>query len=294
MRILVKIGGAQLEQPAPRKQLCAAIKAAKDEGHEIVVVHGGGNQIRQVGSQLGVQDRYHEGLRITDAQTAEVVLMVLGGTVNKNLVQSLAHQGLKAVGLTGADGNTFAAKPLVKAGVDLGYVGSIDTVDGALVESLLQSGIVPVIATVAPGPTTTPGATTTPGDDQPFFNINADHAVAPLGRALDCDAILFLTDVEGVLDGEGVLMPLLTDNDCQRLIKTGVAAGGMQPKLESARLAAHENPHAIVKIAAASGDDCVLAALRDGSGSRFFALAKNGKMAKSNPKDGEKGELQHG
>lgn len=294
MRILVKIGGAQLEQPGPRQQLCNAIKDALNQGHEIIVVHGGGNQIRAVGKQLGLQDRYHEGLRITDRATADAVLMVLGGLVNRNFVQSLAQSDLKAVGLTGADGNTFSAKPLTRTGVDLGFVGSVDKVDSTLVESLLKGGFVPVIATVAPGTNGTGTNSSSESDGQPFFNINADHAVAPLGRALDCDAVLFLTDVDGVLDAQGKLMPLLTDNDCERLIKTGVAAGGMQPKLESAQLAARENPHAIVKIAAASGDDCVLAALRDGSGSRFFALATNGKAPEKNNDLPGKGALQHG
>ena len=124
-----------------------------------------------------------------------------------------------------------------------------------------------------------------PDSDQPFFNINADHTAGPLCDAFDCDALLFLTDVDGVLDAQGRLMPLLTDHDCARLISTGVASGGMQPKIESAQRAAHENPHAIVKIAPARGDDCVLAALRDGSGSRFFALAKP---------DTNQGALQHG
>lgn len=281
MRILVKIGGAQLEQPGPRQQLCAAIRGAKQQGHEVIVVHGGGNQIRTVGKALGQKDRYHEGLRITDRETADTVLMVLGGLVNRNLVQSLSQSDVAAVGITGADGGTFSAKPLLRPGVDLGYVGSVDRVDGKLVESLLKGGFVPVIATVAPGN----HQDNEPDSDQPFFNINADHAAGPLCDAFDCDALLFLTDVDGVLDAQGRLMPLLTDHDCARLISTGVASGGMQPKIESAQRAAHENPHAIVKIAPARGDDCVLAALRDGSGSRFFALAKP---------DTNQGALQHG
>ena len=281
MRILVKIGGAQLEQPGPRHQLCAAIRDAKQQGHEVIVVHGGGNQIRTVGKALGQKDQYHEGLRITDRKTADTVLMVLGGLVNRNLVQSLARSDVPAVGITGADGGTFSAKPLLRSGVDLGYVGSVDRIDDKLVESLLKSGFVPVIATVAPGNQ----ADSDPGDDQPFFNINADHAAGPLCWALDCDALLFLTDVDGVLDAQGRLMPLLTDKDCDRLISTGVVSGGMQPKLESAQRAAHKNPHAIVKIAPVGVDNCVLAALRDGSGSRFFALAKP---------DTSQGALQHG
>jgi len=281
---LVKIGGAQLEQPEPRRQLCAAIHDAKQQGHEVIVVHGGGNQIRSVGQALGQQDRYHEGLRITDRETADTVLMVLGGLVNRNLVQSLAECGAPAVGITGADGGTFTAKPLLRSGVDLGYVGSVDRIDSKLVESLLKDDFVPVIATVAPG-NHAPHGSPEAAEQRPFFNINADHAAGPLCRALDCDALLFLTDVDGVFDAQGRLMPLLTDHDCERLLNSGVATGGMRPKLESARSASKTNPHAIVKIAPASGDDCVLAALRDGSGSRFFSVAR------SNPTPGS---LQHG
>tara|TARA_R110002072_G_scaffold269079_3_gene428221 strand:+ start:16060 stop:16953 length:894 start_codon:yes stop_codon:yes gene_type:complete len=297
VRILIKIGGAQLEQLGPRRQLCESIRLAQEAGHEVLIVHGGGNQIRTTTLALGLQDRYHEGLRITDAATADAVLMVLGGKVNRTLVHTLATCRVKAVGLTGADGSTFTAKPLVRSGVDLGYVGSIDKVDRTLVEALLKSGHVPVIATVAPGTheaSAAPAASNTPADssealeseatDEPFFNINADHAAGPLCHEFDCDALLFLTDVDGVLDREGRLMPLLTDNDCERLVLTGVVAGGMQPKLESAQLAAHANPTAIVKIAPAAADNCVLAGLRDGAGTRFFATAN-----KSTP-----GELQHG
>jgi acetylglutamate kinase len=284
VRILVKIGGAQLEQPGARQQLCAAIHEAKQQGHEVIVVHGGGNQIRSVGQALGQQDRYHEGLRITDRETADTVLMVLGGLVNRNLVQSLAECDVPAVGITGADGGTFTAKPLLRSGVDLGYVGSVDHIDGTLVESLLSNGFIPVIATVAPG-NSRQDSGHEPSGNRPFFNINADHAAGPLCRALGCDALLFLTDVDGVFDAQGRLMPLITDNDCERLISTGVATGGMQPKLESAQQAAQKNPHAIVKIAPANAADCVLAALRDGSGSRFFSLAKPNQ---------ETGSLQHG
>lgn len=279
MRILIKIGGAQLEQPGPRRQLCESIHEAQQAGHEVILVHGGGNQIRTIGKALGLQDRYHEGLRITDKATAEAALMVLGGSVNRTLVHALSTCSVKAAGITGADGATFSAKPLVRPGVDLGYVGSIDKVDRTLVEALLQSGHVPVIATVAPrtvAPQTSElgDAATDEADDEPFFNINADHAAGPLCHEFGCDALLFLTDVDGVLDAEGRMMPLLTDNDCDRLISTGVVAGGMQPKLESAQRAAHASPHAIVKIASAGADNCVLAGLRDGAGTRFFAPAK--------------------
>lgn len=263
MRILVKIGGAQLEHPEPRARLCAAIASARRQGDEVVVVHGGGNQIRALSSALGIPDRYHEGLRVTDEATAQAALMVLGGSVNRTLVQALQTAGVRAAGLTGADGCTFTAKPLQRDGVDLGFVGEVDQVDRALVDALLKGGVTPVIGTVAP-------RADAPADE-PFFNINADHAAGPLCRALGCDALLFLTDVAGVLDGDGRPMPMLTDADCDRLVETGVASGGMLPKLDAARRGAAENPGAIVKIAPADTDDCVRSALKDGVGSRFFA-----------------------
>lgn len=261
MRILVKIGGAQLEEAGPRAALCQALARAHAEGHELVVVHGGGNQIRQLGKALGIPEQYHEGLRVTDARTAEVVLMVLGGLVNKTLVRSLQRCGVPAVGLSGADGNTFTARKLEKPGVDLGFVGAVDAVHPALVHTLLSTGQVPVIATVAPG---TAGA-----DGDPFFNLNADHAAGPLCRAFGCDALLFLTDVPGVLDGAGQRCSLLTPADCERLVATGVAKGGMLPKLDAALMALRDNPRALVKIAPANTHDAVLQALRANTGTRF-------------------------
>ncbi|MFY9341243.1 MAG: acetylglutamate kinase [Planctomycetota bacterium] len=261
MRILLKIGGAQLENTAPRQALAQAIARARTEGHELVVVHGGGNQIRTLGKALGIAEQYHDGLRVTDARTAEVVLMVLAGLVNKTLVRSLQRCRVPAVGLCGADGGTFTAQKLSKPGADLGFVGAIDLVDPHLVQTLLSTGQVPVIATVAPG--------TTGADDEPFFNLNADHAAGPLCRALHCDALLFLTDVPGVLDAQGQRLPRLTPTDCERLVATGVAKGGMLPKLDAALAALRDNPRALIKIAPANAPDAVLAALRANSGTAF-------------------------
>ena len=246
MRILVKIGGAQLEETGPRAQLCQAIAAARKAGHEVIVVHGGGNQIRQLGKDLGIEERYHEGLRITD-------------------VAALQRAGVPSVGISGADGGSFAVRPLVKPGVDLGFVGKIDIVRPQLVLTLLQGDFVPVIATVAPG---------VHGDaSQPFFNINADHAAAPLCKAFACEAMIFLTDVDGVRGKDGTMMHDLTPTDCDALIKSGIATGGMIPKLEAALLALKENPNAMVKIAPAGQSDAVLAALRSDVGTTFHQNA---------------------
>ncbi len=261
MRLLVKIGGAQIEQPGPRATICAAIAAARTDGHEVVVVHGGGNQIRAVSKSMGLVDRYHDGLRVTDAATADVVLMVLGGLVNRTLVADLQRAGVAAVGLSGADGGTFSARPLVRAGAELGFVGEIDRTDPRLVATLLQQGFVPVLATVAPC------------DDAdgtgPFFNLNADHAAGPLCRAFACDALLFLTDVPGVRDARGERLPLLTPADCERLIRDGTATGGMLPKLDAALRALRDNAGALVKIAGGGAPDAVRAALRADTGTRF-------------------------
>jgi acetylglutamate kinase len=265
MRILVKIGGAQLEEAGPRTALCKSLARARAEGHELVVVHGGGNQIRTVGKALGLPENYHDGLRITDARTAEVVLMVLGGLVNRTLVAALQRSGVPSVGLSGADGGTFTAKKLERPGVDLGFVGSVDTVRPQLVTSLLASGHVPVLATVAPGHVA--NDSTNGGD--PFFNLNADHAAGPLCRAFACDALLFLTDVPGVLDGNGQRLGRLTPTDCERLVATGVAKGGMLPKLDAALLALRDNPRALIKIAPANAADAVLLALRANTGTQF-------------------------
>jgi len=261
MRILVKIGGAQLEETGPRSQLCQAIAAARKQGHEVIVVHGGGNQIRQLGKELGIEERYHDGLRVTDARTAEAVLMVLAGSVNRTLVAALQSAGVPSVGICGADGGTFAARALEKPGVDLGYVGQVDIVRPQLVRTLLEGDFVPVIATVAPG---VHGYAA-----QPFFNINADHAAAPLCKAFECDAMIFLTDVDGVRGKDGTVQHGLTPDDCEELVKTGVASGGMIPKLDAALLALRENPNALVKIAPAGQRDAVLAALRDDVGTTF-------------------------
>jgi len=261
MRILVKIGGAQLEEPGPRAQLCQAIARARAEGHELIVVHGGGNQIRRLGKALGQPEQYHEGLRITDAAMAETVLMVLGGLVNRTLTAALVQAGVQAVGLSGADGDCFRARKLERPGVDLGYVGVIDRVQPRLVLSLLAAGYVPVLATVAPG--------VAGGAEAPFYNLNADHAAGPLCRALGCDALLFLTDVPGVLNEHRQVIARLTPAGCEQLVATGVAKGGMLPKLEAAVLAHRENPRALVKIAPANEADAIVRALRGAVGTAF-------------------------
>jgi acetylglutamate kinase len=226
-------------------------------------VHGGGNQIRALSKRCGIVDRYHDGLRITDAETAEIALAVLAGSVGKVLAASLCEAGAPAVSLCGVDGNSFTAMRHRPGGVDLGYVGKVARVDRSLAESLLARGFVPLFATVAALDATTDG------DATHLYNINADHAAAPLARAFGCDAILFLTDVPGVLDARKQRIARLSPAECITLRETGVLSGGMIPKVDAALDALHAAPNALVKIAPADGEDAVLAALSTAVGTSF-------------------------
>ncbi len=263
MRILVKVGGAQLEDASARAELVRSVALARDAGHEIVLVHGGGNQIRTLVRRLGLPEKYHAGLRVTDADTAEVVLMVLAGLVGKTLAAAFEEQGVRAVGLCGADGSTFAAVPERRDGVDLGYVGAVGNVDRRLVETLLAQGYLPLIATVAPQARTA---------DRTFHNVNADIAAGPLAKELVAEALLFLTDVPGVLDADGSLIQALSPGRCAELSATGVIRGGMIPKVEAALAALAANPKILLKIAPAAGPSSLLAALSPAVGTRFCAL----------------------
>ena len=268
MRILIKIGGAQLEQPGPRAEFARALCAARAAGHELAVVHGGGNQIRSLCRELGLIERYKDGLRVTDERTADVALMVLAGLINRTLVHALQRAGLPAAGLCGADGNLFAAVP--HAPGELGFVGRVERCDPRLAEVLLAAGYTPVIATSAP---LLEGAQA-PGEH--FYNINADMAVAPLAVALRAQAVLFLTDVPGVLDGERRRLAVLTPKLCAALQAQGVIGGGMLPKIESALAALAARPGALVKIAPAQGDNAVLVALDESGGTLFCAAVPEG------------------
>lgn len=261
-RVVVKVGGAQLEDARCRAELARSVARAVETGHEIVLVHGGGNQIRALVRRLGIEERYHEGLRVTDPDTADVVTMVLAGTVNKELVRALESEGVRAAGLCGADGSSFAAKP-VDAAIDLGYAGEVVAVDRGLVETLLAGGYLPVIATVAPR------ARDASGPDAKLYNVNADMAAGPLARALEADALLFLTDVPGVLDERRERMSELTPERARAMRASGAVSGGMIPKVEMALAALDALPGGVVKIAPAAGEDAVLAALSPTIGTRF-------------------------
>lgn len=267
MRILAKVGGAQLAEAAPRAEFCVAVRRAREAGHELVVVHGGGAQMRTLSERLGLEPSYVQGLRITDAPTAEVALWVLGGGVNRTLVAALAAAGVEAVGLTGADGNLFSVRRRspdgLPEGTDLGYVGAVSEVRPALVLELCAAGRVPVVASLAPLARGEAG----PADH--LYNVNADEAAGPLAVALGADALLFLTAVAGVRGLEGERVPTLDAAGVGALAEGGALSGGMLPKLRSALAAAEAMDGGLVKIAPAAGGDALLAALEPGTGTRI-------------------------
>ncbi len=261
-RVLVKVGGASVEDAEARRVLAEAVAAARSDGLEVVLVHGGGPQIRRLAARLGLPERTHRGLRITDAETAEVATMVLSGSIGRRLVATLEAAGVRAVSLTGADGATFHARPHRPGGADLGYVGVPGEVRPELVERLLAWGAVPVLATVAPAEG---GAA-----DGPFLNVNADAAVPPLARALGCADVLFLTDVDGVRDEAGLLRARLAVAEARALEAAGAVRGGMIPKLEAAVAVAGDGPERRVTIAPA-GPDAIRRALAGEVGTRLSA-----------------------
>ena len=260
----MKVGGAQLEAESARAELAGSVAAAKSAGIEVVVVHGGGPQIRSLSRRLGVEDRYHDGLRITDHETSEIALMTLGGTVGRKLALALDRAGVRAVSLTGADGRVLTARIHRPGGRDLGYVGVPERVRPELLEGLLALGAVPVIACVAPL------EDPEPADPGRFYNVNADHMVAPLALAMGCEAVLFVTDVEGVRDGTGTCLRTLTRGQAAGLEAEGVLQGGMIPKVHAALDTACELPSSWVKIVP-GGPDALRRALDEEIGTRVLA-----------------------
>jgi acetylglutamate kinase len=213
---VVKIGGNELDHP----EWVSACARALATGGPTVIVHGGGRAVSNLSRRLSLPVEKRDGLRVTTAQVAEVVEMVLAGPVNRLLVAALRAAGIDAIGLSGADGGLLTATPM---GGGLGYVGKITRVRTALIESLLLAGLTPVIAPVTPDPAGSPVA----------LNVNADSAAAVVAAALRATELLFVSDVPGVMVGD-VPQPAISTGDIERLIADGIASDGMAAKLRAA------------------------------------------------------------
>ena len=218
--IVVKIGGSTLGSADTTLEDLVALQG---QGIPLAVVHGGGKVISQWMERFGAQPRFIRGLRVTDQETLELVVAVLAGLVNKQLVASLQALGGKAVGLSGVDGGTLQA---VAASPDLGLVGEVTQVQSELVEQTLKAGSIPVVAPVALQRL----------DGAPkgvILNINGDTAAGALASALGAERLIFLTDVEGIMDGSRRIIPRLLPEQGRALIAGGVVSGGMIPKVEA-------------------------------------------------------------
>lgn len=235
---LIKLGGSLLDDAVRREAALRAIVARWNRGENLVLVHGGGKHIDAALAQLGMPKRTHAGLRITDDATLRVVVSVLGGTVNKMLVSELTRLGIRAAGISGCDGATLVAeKHAAIDGVDLGHVGHVTGSNRALVNSLLTSGTMPVISSIAIG---TDGA---------LFNVNADAAASAIAVAHGAKELLFLTDVPGLLDHAGTVVPHLNSTGVKAMLSSPAVSGGMKPKLQAA-LAALDAGVVQIKISA--------------------------------------------
>jgi acetylglutamate kinase len=225
MKFVVKLGGAALEKPALLQTCAQAIADLTRDGHQVALVHGGGVQLTKLLAQMGKESQFVAGLRVTDAETRDAALMVLGGRVNKSLVAALTQHGVSAVGLTGGDGHAFRArKKKTEQGVaDLGFVGEIASTDPKWLDAIWAMGAIPVISSIALG------------FDGEYYNINADEMAAAAAIATKADALVFLTDVPGVKGADGSVMRWLSLAQVPALEKAAVVSGGMLPKLNACK-----------------------------------------------------------
>lgn len=219
--IVVKIGGSTLGSHDTTLQDLVELQR---QGINLVVVHGGGKVISDWMEKQGVRPKFVNGLRVTDEPSLDIVVAVLTGLINKNLVASLVEMGSKAMGISGADNGMLRAR--IKD-PELGLVGSVVAVNPDPIKAVLQAGCIPVIAPVALHVADGTHPKTS------LLNINADTAAGEIASALGADRLVFLTDVEGVLDTSRRLIPRLTERQAAGLISSNVAAGGMIPKLEA-------------------------------------------------------------
>jgi acetylglutamate kinase len=237
--IVVKIGGAAIDDQEILRKCGASIAELARAGHRVAVVHGGGKALTRLLERLGKKSEFVDGLRVTDAETRDAALMVLGGLVNKKLVAAIQATGRPAIGFSGGDGMTFRARKKLVAGRDLGFVGEIYFAQPCWIEALWRQGGIPVMASIALG------------EDGEYYNVNADEMAASCAAACRADALIFLTDVAGVKDAAGDVMPWLSTTQAEELVASSTIGGGMLPKLHACGLALKQGVGRVRILAAA-------------------------------------------
>ncbi|MCW8942072.1 MAG: acetylglutamate kinase [Gammaproteobacteria bacterium] len=235
--IVIKFGGNAMIDDALKNSFARDIVLLKQVGVNPVVVHGGGPQIGKLLEKIGKESKFIDGMRVTDSETMDVVEMVLGGLVNKSIVNLINHNGGQAVGLTGKDGSMIRARKMeltrdaaeLKAPeiIDLGHVGEVTAIDPSIVKTLDEGNFIPVIAPIGVG------------EDSASYNINADLVAGKMASVLGAEKLLLLTNTPGILDKEGNILTGLDGKKVQELIADGTIAGGMLPKVACALDAVH-------------------------------------------------------
>jgi acetylglutamate kinase len=238
--VVIKYGGNAMTDPVLKAAFARDVVLLKLVGLNPVVVHGGGPQIEDLLKRVGKKGEFIQGMRVTDADTMDLVEMVLGGQVNKEIVNLINHAGGKAVGLTGKDGSFIRAKKLLmeskdKPGdvIDIGHVGEITKIDPSLIAFLDSGDFIPVIAPIGVG---VHGET---------YNINADVVAGKLAEVLKAEKLVLLTNTPGVLDKDGKLLTGLTPRRIDELVADGTLSGGMLPKIASALDAARSGVRSV-------------------------------------------------
>jgi len=230
--IVVKFGGNAMTDPALHNSFARDIVLMKLVGMNPVVVHGGGPQIGALLEKLGIRSEFVNGMRVTDQRTMDVVEMVLGATVNKEIVSSINRNGGKAIGVTGKDGQMIRARRMqvtrmspelaVPEIIDIGHVGEVEKIDVEVVNLIVASNFIPVIAPIGVGP------------DGSSYNINADLVAGKLAEVLGAEKLMLLTNVAGLMDKTGTILTGLTTEQVDALIADGTITGGMLPKIACA------------------------------------------------------------
>jgi acetylglutamate kinase len=236
--IVVKYGGNAMTDEQLKEDFAKDVVLLKLVGMNPVVVHGGGPQINDMLTRVGKAGEFVQGMRVTDAETMDVVEMVLGGQVNKNIVSLINKHGGKAVGLTGKDGHFIRARKLFihregEEDIDIGQVGEVESIDETLVSLLDSQDFIPVIAPIGVG------------EDGEAYNINADLVAASLAQTLKAEKLVLLTNTPGVLDRDGKVLTGLTARDIDALFADGTIHGGMLPKISSALEAAKSGVNSV-------------------------------------------------
>ena len=255
--VVIKLGGHAMGSDEAMDSFARDVTLMRLVGIKPVIVHGGGPMINEMLGRLGIETRFEDGKRVTDAATVEVVEMVLGGRINARIVQAIGRQGGRAVGLTGKDAGVMICDP---ADPKLGFVGRPTEVDTRILRTLADGEAIPVIAPI--------GA----GRNGETFNVNGDTAAGAIAGALKADRLLLLTDVAGVKDRDGQVVTELNRRQILEMTEAKVIAGGMIPKTETALAALEAGVRAVVILDGRAPNACLLELFTDhGAGSLIRA-----------------------